>query len=247
MMICCSCFEKYETVSDDECMSIKLSDDIQISMKKISAGSFKMGTYEGFGEEDELPVRDVTITKDYYIGEFEITQKEWEAVMGNNPSGFKGENLPVENVKWGECMEFCEKLSKKTGLNISLPTEAQWEYACRAGSETKWFFGDDEVELGKYASMEVEDRTVEVGSFEPNPNGLYDVYGNVMEWCLDYYSGEYPKDDLTDPTGAKEGEARVSRGGGWGAGADCCRSAYRNASGENVSSDGIGFRIVVNS
>lgn len=243
---CTSCTEKYRVVNDNADMRIILSDDCIIELKKINAGNFKMGSLEGIGEEDELPVRDIDITTDFYIGTYEITQKQWETVTGSNPSSFKGDNLPVETVSWTDCMEFCKKLSRSTGLDITLPTEAQWEYACRAGSETKWFFGDTEVGFGKYANENTDDKTLPVGSFEPNPNGLYDMYGNIMEWCLDYYSPEYDPDDLTDPCKNDSGEARVSRGGGWGGSADDCRSAYRNACGENEAGDGIGLRIVVN-
>jgi len=244
---CSSCTEKYEVSEDGSGnMWIELSEDCGIALVQIPSGKFKMGTYEGFGDEDELPVREIELTEDYYIGKFEITQKQWETVMGSNPSSFSGENLPVETVSWEECMEFCKKLSKATGLNVSLPTEAQWENACRSGSETKWFFGDDIIGYGKYANENTEDTTINVGSYEPNPYGLYDMYGNVMEWCLDYYSPEYMKEDVTDPKGPESGEARVSRGGGWGASPDECRSAYRNACGENEKTDGIGLRIVVN-
>lgn len=247
VMCCSSCSNSYDVSTDENGeMHINLSDEQSISLRKITAGEFKMGSYEGTGEEDELPVRDITITKDYYIGTFEITQAQWEAVMNNNPSSLKGADLPVESVSWKECGEFCKKLSDKTGLNVSMPTEAQWEYACRAGSDTIWFFGDNEEEFGKYANLDTDEKTYAGAKFQPNPNGLYNMYGNVMEWCLDYYGGEYPKDDLVDPTGCKSGDARVSRGGGWGMSPDGCRSAYRNACGENEKSDGIGLRIVVN-
>ncbi len=228
-----------------ETITIKL-DGCDIKLNKIEAGSFKMGSYEGIGEEDELPVRDVEITKDFYIGTYEITQAQWEAVMGENPSTFKDSNYPVETITWNQANEFCKKLSEISGYNVSLPTEAQWEYACRAGSETKWFFGDDESEFSEYCEDDIDAKTHAVGQFKPNGNGLYDMYGNVMEWCLDYYSSEYLEDDVTDPKGPKEGEAKVSRGGGWGGSPDLCRSAYRNACGENDATDGIGFRIVVN-
>lgn len=221
-------------------------DECEIKLNIVEAGSFQMGSYEGIGEEDELPVRDITITDDFYIGVYEITQEQWEAVMGTNPSTYKGSDLPVETVTWVECVEFCEKLSKLSGYNVSLPTEAQWEYACRAGSNAKWFFGDDESEYGKYGETDTDVKTYPVGSFEPNGYGLYDMYGNVMEWCLDYYSPEYMEDDLVNPEGSTTGEARVSRGGGWGGTPDMCRSAYRNASGEDIATDGIGLRIVIN-
>ncbi len=231
---------------DEKQMTIQLSDGTEIVLNKIDAGSFQMGSFEGVGEEDELPVRDVTITKDYYMGVYEITQKQWQSVMGDNPSNFQGDNLPVETVNWEECMEFCEKLSDWTGLDVTLPTEAQWEDACRAGTTSRWFFGEDTALFGTYANENTDDTTMPVGSFEANPNGLYDMYGNVYEWCLDYYSPEYQENDAEDPTGPESGEARVSRGGGWGGSPDDCRSGYRNACGQTEKTDGIGFRIVVN-
>lgn len=239
--------KSYETAEDEfGGITITLSEDNVIRLVKIPAGTFKMGSAEGAGEEDELPVREVTLTKDFYMGRCEINQQEWESVMGNNPSMFKGDKLPVETVSWEDCMEFCRILSERTGLDVSLPTEAQWEYACRAGSDTRWFFGDSEEQFGRYANANTEEKTYEGTRFEPNSYGLFDMYGNVMEWCLDYYGGAYPENDATDPKGCAAGDARVSRGGGWGMSADECRSAYRNACGEKEKSDGIGFRIVVN-
>ena len=218
----------------------------EIVLNKIEAGNFLMGSYEGIGDEDELPVREVTITHDYYMGIYEITQQQWMAVMGTNPSSFAGDNLPVETVSWIDAVAFCERLSEISGYDISLPTEAQWEYAARAGTTTRWFFGEDETQYESYGETDMDIKTYPVGSFAPNPNGLYDMYGNVMEWCLDYYGPEYLKDDVTNPTGYSTGDARVSRGGGWGASPDYCRSGYRNACGETDATDGIGFRIVVN-
>lgn len=232
--------EEYEPV-----ITIPL-EGCEIVLNKIEAGSFLMGSYEGIGDEDELPVRNITITHDYYMGIYEITQQQWHAVMGTNPSSFVGDYLPVETVSWTDAVAFCERLSAISGYDVSLPTEAQWEYAARAGTATKWFFGDDETHYEIYGEADMDVKTYPVGSFAPNPNGLYDIYGNVMEWCLDYYGSEYKTDDVKDPTGYSTGDARVSRGGGWGASPDYCRSGYRNACGENEATDGIGFRIVVN-
>ena len=236
---------KQEDFGQEESITIPL-EGCEIILNRIEAGSFLMGSYEGVGDEDELPVREITLTKDYYMGIYEVTQAQWEAVMGNNPSGFKGSDLPVETVSWEDAVAFCEKLSEISGYHVSLPTEAQWEYACRAGSEAKWFFGESDAEYGTYGETNMDAKTYSVGSFQPNPNGLYDMYGNVMEWCLDYYRAEYLADDLTDPKGPESGEAKISRGGGWGGGPDNCRSAYRNACGADSATDGIGFRIVIN-
>lgn len=221
-------------------------DGCEIVLNKITAGSFVMGSYEGVGDEDELPVREVTITNDYYMGIYEITQTQWKTVMGTNPSNFKGTDLPVETITWDEAQLFCEKLSEISGYNVALPTEAQWEYACRAGSSAKWFFGEDENLFDLYGETDIDAKTYPVGSFQPNPNGLYDMYGNVMEWCQDYYRAEYIEDDLIDPLCLDVSEARISRGGGWGSSPDICRSGYRNACGASDATDGIGLRIVIN-
>ena len=243
-ILCTACAGK-DSVEYGDSITITL-DGCDMVLNKITAGSFLMGSYEGIGDEDELPVREISITSDFYMGIYEVTQAQWEAVMGNNPSSFKGSDLPVETVSWEDAVEFCDKLSKLSGYDVSLPTEAQWEYACRAGAATRWFFGDDETLYGTYGETNVDAKTYSVGSFEPNPNGLYDMYGNVMEWCLDYYSSEYLADDLENPIGPKNGEAKVSRGGGWGGSPDTCRSGYRNACGADNATDGIGFRIVIN-
>lgn len=205
-----------------------------------------MGSNEGLGEEDELPVREISITEDFYMGVYEITQAQWIAVMGTNPSNFSGSNLPVETISWNDANAFCQKLSEISGFHISLPTEAQWEYACRAGTTTKWFFGDSDALYETYGETDTNIQTYPVGSFKPNPNGLYDMYGNVMEWCLDYYAPFYVADDITNPIGPSTGEAKVSRGGGWGSTPDTCRSGYRNACSADCANDGIGFRIVIN-
>ena len=245
-LFCTACADKPNVELEyGDTITIEL-DGCEIVLNKITAGSFKMGSYEGIGDEDELPVREISITEDFYMGIYEITQAQWEAVMGDNPSSFKGEDLPVETISWEEAVKFCKKLSKLSGYDVGLPTEAQWEYACRAGTDTKWFFGDDENLYGIYGEIDTDVKTYAVGSFEPNPNGLYDMYGNVMEWCKDYYRSEYLADDLENPTGPKSGEAKVSRGGGWGVSPDTCRSGYRNACGANDATDGIGLRIVIN-
>lgn len=238
---CTACAPK----DDAPVITISL-DDCDIVLNKINAGSFLMGSDEGLGEEDELPVRQISITEDFYMGVYEITQAQWIAVMGTNPSNFSGNNLPVETVNWNDANAFCQKLSEISGFHISLPTEAQWEYACRADTTTKWFFGDSDDLYGIYGETDTNVKTYPVGSFEPNPNGLYDMYGNVMEWCLDYYSPSYVADDITNPIGPFNGNAKVSRGGGLGSTPDTCRSGYRNACSADCANDGIGFRIVIN-
>ena len=166
----------------------------------------------------------------------ETTQGQWEAVMGKNPSHFKGADLPMEMVSWDDCQEFLKKLSEKAkdqlkGKKAGLPTEAQWEYACRAGEKGKWCFGDDEKSLGEYAWYDKNsgNTTHPVGEKKANAWGLFDMHGNVWEWCEDWY-GAYEKGAATDPTGPAKGDARCFRGGSWGYGGVDSRSAdrYRN-------------------
>ena len=170
-------------------------------------------------ESDETQHR-VTLTKGFWMMETEVTQEQWKVVMGNNPSNIKGDDLPVERVTWNDCQEFCKKCAQ-LGLPVQLPTEAQWEYACRAGS------------TGAYASIldamawyNGDSGTHPVGTLKPNAAGLYDMHGNVWEWCADWY-GEYPSESVTDPVGPSTGSRRVFRGGGWDDSAGYCRSANR--------------------
>ena len=176
------------------------------------------------------------ITKPFYLGKYLVTQEQWEAVMGNNPSRFKGPKNPVETVSWDDCQQFLDKLNAKVGVRggkFQLPTEAQWEYACRAGSTTTYCFGDDESGLGEYAWYATNSggRTHPVGEKKPNAWGLYDMHGNVWEWCQDWYDGSYYANSPTDdPTGPTTGSSRVFRGGSWRERARGCRSALRVAS-----------------
>jgi formylglycine-generating enzyme required for sulfatase activity len=171
------------------------------------------------GSSDEKPLHSVTISKGFYMGKFEVTQKEWVAIMGSNPSYFEGDNRPVERVSWNDVQEFIKKLNAKEGGDkYRLPTEAEWEYACRAGSNGKWHFGDNENQLGDYAwyTANSGNETKPVGQKKPNAFGLHDMHGNVWEWCQDWYGKDYygnsPK---TDPTGPSSGSYRVYRGGSW--------------------------------
>ena len=207
------------------------ADSIGMKFKLIPAGTFTMG--DASGQDDETP-HEVTLTQPFKMGVHEITQAQYEQVMGVNPSRFKGADNPVENVSWDDAVEFCRRLSelpaeKEAGNVYRLPTEAEWEYACRAGTTTKFSFGDDESEFGEYAWHDgnADDKTHPVGGKKPNAWGLYDMHGNVWEWCQDLY-GDYPSGTVTDPTGAAQGSYRVIRGGSWNRPAEDCRSAYRN-------------------
>ena len=202
--------------------------------------------------------RDVSLDS-YYMGKFEITQGQWEKVMGKNPSYSKdlGKDAPVERVNWQDCQNFIEKLIELEGLepgSIALPTEAQWEYACRAGTKTPFCYGEtlefaqanfdgeypygEDVEEGDF-----REQTSPVGSFKPNAFGLYDMHGNVSEWCSDWY-GSYLKDDLMNPTGAKTGRSRVHRGGHRTSHAKACRSALRSSHSPSFRHHLQGLRLV---
>jgi formylglycine-generating enzyme required for sulfatase activity len=211
----------------------------------IPAGEFQMGSANG--ANDERPVRTVRISKPFYLGIYEVTQGQWEAVMGNNPSQFKGDaSRPVERVSWEEVQQFIDKLNaREGGTKYRLPTEAEWEYAARAGSTTAYSFGDDSSQLGKYAWFEgnAGNTTHPVGKLQPNAWGLYDMHGNVWEWVQDWY-GKYAAEPVTDPQGPASGSDRVIRGGGWGHVAGFCRSAYRLHGAPGGRSDSLGFRLL---
>ena len=192
-----------------------------------------MGTpaSEAGRNNDEGPQHRVRITKPFYLGTHKVTQEQWEAVMGGNPSCFKGPRHPVDSVSWDDCQAFISKLNRKfaaSGDTFSLPTEAQWEYACRAGSTSRFCFGDNESGLGDYAwySRNSGGETHPVGEKEPNAWGLYDVYGDVWEWCADWFGG-YGNSPIADPTGPPDALNRVGRGGGWFHDARDCRSGRR--------------------
>lgn len=196
--------------------------------------------------DDEGPQTRVTLTRGFYMGETQVTQAQWQAVMGENPSQFKGATQPVECVSWYDAVKFCAKLSEKTGQSIQLPTEAQWEYACRAGTTTRWSFGDNESALRNYVWFRENsnNHTQPVGQKQANPWGLHDMHGNVWEWCLDWY-GAYPGGNANDFSGSSSGSRRVIRGGSWYNNPQLCRSAGR---GSNTPADqgyNRGFRPVL--
>jgi formylglycine-generating enzyme required for sulfatase activity len=218
-------------------LTIDLGGGMQLEMVLIPTGRFLMGAPDSDKdtEADENPIHRVWITKPFYLGKYEVTQEQWEAVTGDNPSYFKGSRRPVEMVSWKDCQQFLNKLNRQPGHRAGkfrLPTEAEWEYACRARTTTRFYFGDDERELGQYAWYDKNSRsqTHPVGGKIPNAWGLYDMHGNVIEWCADWYCDEYYTHSPTDnPLGPVKGENYVLRGGSWGFPSAYCRSASRNS------------------
>jgi formylglycine-generating enzyme required for sulfatase activity len=239
----------------------EITNSIGMKLVLIPKGTFMMGSPESEeGRQKDETQHEVTISKDYYLGVYEVTQAQYEKVMGKNPSYFQGpkvgnENadLPVENVSWDDTVEFCKKLSdlpeeKKAGRLYRLPTEAEWEYACRAGSKTAYAFDDEEGLLPEYGwfKRNSSDRTHTVGLLEPNAWGLYDMHGNVWECCSDRY-GDYPKGAVSDPSGPKVGSIRVGRGGSWRCVAADCRSALRRGYAPSDRVNSLGFRLALSS
>lgn len=217
---------------------IETAKGINLKMIYVEGGTFAMGSNSVY--DNEKPVHNVTLDS-YYIGETEITQAQWRAVMGSNPSEYKGNNRPVENVSWNDAQEFCKKLSELTGKRYVLPTEAQWEYAARGGNQSKGYTysGSNNIdEVAKYNSGGYS----KVKSKKPNELGIYNMSGNVWEWCSDWY-GSYSSSSQTNPQGPNSGSYRVLRGGSWNYSASCCRVANRGRNDPSHTSS-CGFRVV---
>ncbi|MGH9845227.1 MAG: formylglycine-generating enzyme family protein [Blastocatellia bacterium] len=217
-----------------------LANGIKIELVKLPGGEFTMGSNDG--DNDEKPPHRVKLSP-FAIGKYEVTQRQWKAVMGDNPSNFKGDDLPVERVSWEMVQTFLQRLNGR----YRLPTEAEWEYAARAGSQGRYSFGDDENELRNYAwfSDNSNSQTHPVGKLKPNGFGLFDMHGNVREWCSDLYDANYYKQSAgTDPQGPSTGTDRVYRGGGWSNVAVACRSADRSRDAPGGRYDDLGFRLV---
>jgi formylglycine-generating enzyme required for sulfatase activity len=229
-------------------LPVEITNRFGMKLVLIPAGEFMMGS-PGSDDDafhDEKPQRRVKITKPFYLGVTEVTQEQYEQVMGENPSEFKDDpQCPVEKVSWEDAEKFCERLSEKEGKTYQLPTEAQWEYACRSGSTTKWCFGDSESQLDDYAWYDDNsgNTTHPVGQKKPNAWGLYDMHGNVWEWCANWWDDDYSESSSTDPTGPSSGSVRVGRGGGWYDAAWYCRSAYRYGGPPGIGVDHLGFRV----
>jgi formylglycine-generating enzyme required for sulfatase activity len=229
-------------------ITLDLGDGANMELVLIPTGSFMMGDADG--QPDEKPVHKVTITRPFYLGKYHVTQRQWLALMVSNPSDFKGAQLPVENVLWEDVRVFLRKLDAKfvaTGMRFDLPTEAQWEYACRAGGTTKFSFGDTESQLTDYGWFKdnAGGQTHPVGQKRPNAWGLYDMHGNVCQWCSDWYvNNYYQRSPAADPTGAEFSYHHVTRGGCLDDPASRCRTAYRNMNDPADRNHDVGFRVI---
>ena len=227
-----------------------------MEMIYVAPGSFLMGSPSSEdGHQDDETQHRVTLTKGYWFGKYEVTQRQWESVMGENPSRFKGPDRPVEQVSWKDCQRFIDKVDAAArwqfGGGTRLPTEAEWEYACRAGTTTAYFWGNalngdrancnGNYPCGTTVKGRYREETADVGSYSPNVWGFYDMHGNVYEWCSDWY-GSYGG-DATNPTGVASGFIRVLRGGILISNARYCRSAYRDGYDPGYGNDCYGFRL----
>ena len=199
-------------------------------------------------ESDERPVHSVTLS-DYYIGETEVTQALWQAVMGSNPSSFTGNSQrPVESVSWNDCQTFISRLNSKTGMNFRLPTEAEWEYAARGGNRSNktQYSGSSNIYNVAWYDSNSGSTTHPVNGKSPNELGLYDMSGNVWEWCYDWYSSDYYSNSPhNNPQGPSSGSGRVLRGGSWSYFAQYCRVAFRYCFGPDYRSCNIGLRLAL--
>jgi formylglycine-generating enzyme required for sulfatase activity len=239
-------------------LTLDLGGGVAMKLVLIRAGEFMMGSPAGEPQRgsDEGPQHRVRITRAFYMGATEVTQAQYEAVTGTNASIFKGADNPVETVSWNDAAEFCRRLSAKAGMTVRLPTEAEWEYACRAGTTTPFYFGDTiSTDQANYDGNYVygagrkgvyRQRTTPVGSFPPNAWGLYDMHGNVWEWCQDWYGNSYyASSPMEDPQGPPSAENHVLRGGSWYGNPRGCRSAYRYGHGPSDRDSYVGFRVAV--
>ena len=209
-------------------LTIDLGSGVTMDFVLIRPGTFTMGSVKS-GFAYAKPIHKVALTKPFYLGSCEVTQEQWEKVMGGNPSRFKGTKNPVETVSWDDCQKFVVKLKEKVpDKTFRLPTEAEWEYACRGGTAGDYCYGDGEGSLGEYAWHvdNAANKTHPVGKKKPNAWGLYDMHGNVDEWCADLY-GDYPATAVDDPQGSSSGSYRVLRGGSLKSTAIGCGAAYR--------------------
>ncbi len=237
----------------DDTHTVDLGGGVHLGLVWCPAGSFQMGSNDG--RADEKPVRSVQITKGFWMGKTEVTQAQWRQLMNDNPSHFKGDDRPVERVDWHQCVKFCRTLTDRertagrlpAGYVYRLPTEAEWEYAARGGSKSRGFTysgGNDLWPVGWYTDNS-GDTTHPVGKKAANELGLYDMSGNVWEWCQDWYQDSYKGLGSADPSGPATGSLRVLRGGGWFNAASGCRSALRFRGRPSSTGRDLGFRVVL--
>ena len=218
------------------------------NMVLVEGGTFTMGATPEQGSDaypNEKPAHQVTLSS-FSIGKYEVTQKEWQAVMGSNPSYFKGFNRPVEQVSWDDCQEFLSKLNELTDKRFRLPTEAEWEYAARGGSRSLSYkyAGSDNLSSVAWYDSNSGSETHPVGQKSANELGLYDMSGNVWEWCQDWY-GNYRSNSQTNPSGANTGSCRIYRGGGWRSIMGLCRSSYRYNVAPSGRDNDLGLRLAL--
>ena len=237
--------EEPETPSANQSFTVN---GVSFTMIAVEGGTFQMGATSEQGSDawgDEKPVHYVTLS-DYYIGETEVTQELWEAVMGSNPSYYSGyPQRPVERVSWNDCQDFITKLNQLTGKNFRLPTEAEWEYAARGGNKSQGYKYSGSNIIGDVAwYYDNSSSTHDVKTKAANELGIYDMSGNVYEWCQDWY-GDYSSSSQTNPTGPSYGSFRVLRGGGWDSGASCCRVSLRNGDSPDYRGYYLGLRLVL--
>ena len=234
--------------SGSNTISIPVKNGISIDMVKVEAGTFMMGATSEMKDpyDNEKPVHQVTLTNDYYMGMYEVPQALWEAVMGSNPSEYKGDNLPVEMVSWNDCQEFISKLNSLTGRKFRLPTEAEWEYAARGGKKSRGYqySGNSNISDVAWYDGNRGSKPHPVGTKQANELGIYDMSGNVYEWCSDWY-GSYSSSSQTNPTGADSGSGRVVRGGSWYDFAWGCRLSYRGSITPFYRGNDLGLRLAL--
>ncbi len=255
-------FSRVETVESlPAVLHLALPGGIPCELLRIRPGGFAMGSPDGQGKEDERPQHPVRITRDFYLGKYPVTQEQYQAVMGQNPSRFAlSPQHPVDSVSWQDALQFCGKLRQYLlqepaamagqGVHLDavrLPTESQWEYACRAGTDTAWSFGDDRNSIVDHGWCDKNSRrtTHPVGQLQPNAWGLYEMHGNLWEWCEDWYASDYAQAGAADPTGPVTGDRRILRGGSWNVYARDCRSAARHAAPPDSRTHNYGVRVLL--
>ncbi|MDD4889134.1 MAG: formylglycine-generating enzyme family protein [Phycisphaerae bacterium] len=241
--------EKVKGVTLPKETIIQLAPRVFLRLVLVNPGKFMMGSpnTEAGRSDDEGPQHEVTISKGFYLGACEVTQEQYAVFSWPNPSKFVDATKPVDQVNSEDAAAYCAKASAKTGKKFRLPTEAEWEYACRAGSKTRFDFGDDDASFADHgwSRASSENKSQQAGQKKPNAWGLYDMHGNVWEWCSDYHANYDAKAGSVDPKGPATGTSRVLRGGSWRTDPRLCRSAYRYINTPDFRSSEFGFRVVV--